>query len=110
MNNNDSGTRSFEPVQPKQQRAAKPTNKAKPTPQKITAIAIFTVVIAIIVLFCANLQILADILNTARANFVFLFRDRLAAHCRFGIFNTPYAPCFADFDYLRNVYNGYTHR
>lgn len=53
MNNNDSGTRSFEPVQPKQQRSAKPTNKAKPTPQKITAIAIFTVVIAIIVLFCA---------------------------------------------------------
>jgi hypothetical protein len=26
---------------------------------------------AFIVLFCANLQILADILNTARANFVF---------------------------------------
>lgn len=52
MNNNDSGTRSFEPVQPKQQ-PTKPTKKAKPTPKKVVAAAIFTVVIAIIVLFCA---------------------------------------------------------
>ena len=64
---------------------------------------------AFVVLVCANLQILADILNTAMGNFVPLFRGGLATHSPFGIFKTPYGLTLADFDYLRVVYNGYTH-
>jgi len=49
MNDNE-GTRNFEPVQPEEKQSPK---KVKSDPKKKISIAIFTVVIAIVLLFCA---------------------------------------------------------